>query len=67
MLGNLIDNAIEAQEAETKADKKSLWRSGMAMMAQMMEAEENEVTGIAALPPRVDMHKAYKPAKKPGK
>jgi len=53
-------------EPETKAAKRSIWRSGMEMMAQMMEPEENDVTGIASLPPRVDMHKAYKPAKRPG-
>ena len=39
----------------------------MAKMARMIEPEEEEITGLKALPPRVDMHDAYKPAKKPQK
>ena len=56
-----------AEKSASKPEKKSIWRSGVEKMAQMMEPEENDVTGIAALPPRVDRHKAYKPAKKPEK
>ena len=36
-------------------------------VAKMIEPEEEEIASIAALPPRVDMHEAYKPAKKPEK
>ena len=32
---------------------------------QMIEAEDEELASIGALPPRVDMHDAYKPAKTP--
>lgn len=55
------------KKADAKAGRKSIWRSGMEMMAHMMEEEEQDITGIASLPPRVDMHEAYRPAKKPGK
>ena len=54
-------------QAEKKPTKRSLMRSGVAKMAQMMEAETEDVTGIASLPPRVDRNAAYKPAKQPGK
>lgn len=64
-----IQPAREAQPEKkepVKAGKKSLLRGGVAKVAQMMEADEQEdVMGIASLPPRVDVHAAYKPAKKP--
>ena len=49
--------------------KKKAEKDGglMAKMARMIEPEEEEITGLKALPPRVDMHDAYKPAKKPQK
>ena len=56
-----------ADEIEHKEAKRGLLRSGVAKMAQMMEAETEDVTGITSLPPRVDRNAAYKPAKKPGK
>ena len=37
----------------------------LSRMAQMIEAEDEELASIGALPPRVDMHDAYKPAKTP--
>ena len=49
---------------EKKAEKDG---GLMAKMARMIEPEEEEITGLKALPPRVDMHDAYKPAKKPQK
>ena len=49
-------------------EKKAAKDGGlMAKMARMIEPEEEEITGLRALPPRVDMHDAYKPAKKPQK
>ena len=49
-------------------EKKAAKDGGlMAKMARMIEPEEEEITGLKALPPRVDMHDAYKPAKKPQK
>ena len=59
--------AAQAEEARQKPEKHSMLRSGMAKMAQMIEPENEEVTGIASLPPRVDVHAAYRPAKKPPK
>lgn len=61
-----MTDAKSAPAAAPKANEKhSLLRSGMAKVAQMMEPEEDEVSGITALPPRVDMNAAYRPAKKP--
>ena len=53
-------------KTEEKRERHGILRSGMAKMAQMMEPEGEDVTGITFLPPRVDRNAAYKPAKKPG-
>ena len=53
------------QEEKKPAKRSSMLRSGVAKMAQMMEAETADVTGIASLPPRVDRNAAYRPAKRP--
>ena len=58
---------LAAEEKEHKDAKRGILRSGVAKMAQMMEAETEDVTGITSLPPRVDRNAAYRPAKKPGK
>lgn len=56
----------QGMESEaSKPQKKGLFRGGMSKMAHMIEPEHEDVTGITALPPRVDMHAAYKPAKRP--
>lgn len=55
----------EAVQEEKKPAKRSMLRSGVAKMAQMMEAETADVTGIASLPTRVDRNAAYRPAKRP--
>ena len=57
------------QEPAAPAREKKTARDGglMAKMARMIEPEEDEITGLKALPPRVDMHDAYKPPKKPQK
>ena len=57
------------QEPTAPAREKKTARDGglMAKMARMIEPEEDEITGLKALPPRVDMHDAYKPPKKPQK
>ena len=56
-----------AVKESVKPEKRGVLRSGMAKMAQMIEPEHEEISGITALPPRVDMHAAYRPAKKPPK
>ena len=56
---------LAAEETEHKDAKRGILRSGVARMAQMMEAETEDVTGITSLPPRVDRNAAYRPAKKP--
>ena len=57
-----------APEAEKpKPEKKGLLRGGMEKMARMIEPEQEEISGITSLPPRVDPGEAYRPAKKPPK
>ena len=57
-----------APEAEKpKPGKKGLLRGGMEKMARMIEPEQEEISGITSLPPRVDPGEAYRPAKKPPK
>ena len=48
-----------------KAEKKGLLRGGVERMARMIEPEQEEITGITSLPPRVDPGEAYRPAKRP--
>ena len=50
-----------------KAEKKGLLRGGVERMARMIEPEQEEITGITSLPPRVDPGEAYRPAKRPPK
>ena len=57
-----------APEAEKpKPGKKGLLRGGMEKMVRMIEPEQEEISGITSLPPRVDPGEAYRPAKKPPK
>lgn len=51
------------QKAEEKVQKDGL----LSKMAKLMEPEEEEISGVKALPPRVDMRDAYMPAKNPQK
>ena len=54
-----------AAEKPTKAKKQG---GLMGRVAKLIEEEdENDVSGIASLPPRVDVHDAYRPAKTPQK
>ena len=54
-----------AAEKPTKAKKQG---GLMGHVAKLIEEEdENDVSGIASLPPRVDVHDAYRPAKTPQK
>lgn len=59
--------APEPEPAPEKTEKRGLLRGGMERMAKLMEDEQDEIRGIASLPPRVDPGKAYRPAKKPPK
>ena len=60
-----------AEQTRTAAEKpaKAKKQGGlMGRMAKLIEEEdENDVSGIASLPPRVDVHDAYRPAKTPQK
>ena len=65
-----VQSAAPAQrppdaEAAHKPERKGILRGGMDRMAQMLEPEHEDVTGITDLPPRIDRHDAYKPAKRP--
>ena len=55
------------REDKPKAEKKGLLRGGVERMARMIEPEQEEITGITSLPPRVDPGEAYRPAKRPPK
>ena len=56
------------QEAEAPQEQRGAKSGLLGRVAGMLEAQdEEEIAGIRALPPRVDMHDAYKPAKKPQK
>jgi len=52
---------VQKQKAPAKENKL------LSRMAHMIEPEDEELASIGALPPRVDMHEAYKPAKTPPK
>ena len=60
-----------AEQTRTAAEKpaKAKKQGGlMGHVAKLIEEEdENDVSGIASLPPRVDVHDAYRPAKTPQK
>lgn len=60
-----------AEHTRTAAEKpaKAKKQGGlMGHVAKLIEEEdENDVSGIASLPPRVDVHDAYRPAKTPQK
>lgn len=53
------------RSAAQQAEKKSGFLDRVAKI--MDEPEDAEIAGIRALPPRVDMHDAYQPAKTPDK
>ena len=58
--------AVDGTAARPVREKKPRKDGGMmAKMARMLEPEEEEIAGVRALPPRVDMSEAYMPAKKP--
>ena len=61
------DTAAAAQQEPNKTEKKRILHLGVNRIAQMMEPDHEDVIGITALPPRVDVHTAYRPAKKPPK
>ena len=60
-----------AEQTRTAAEKpeKAKKQGGlMGRVAKLIEEEDkNDVSGIASLPPRVDVHDAYRPAKTPQK
>ena len=64
--------SVEPLMEEEQEDEKTARRDGrlmdrMARMAQMLEPEQTEVSGIRSLPPRVDPRDAYGPATRPRK
>ena len=60
-----MDAAPEAGETGPRAAKTRRNGGVMGRMAQMLEPEDEEITGVRALPPRVSVNEAYGPAKKP--
>ena len=64
-----VQQAAEQTRTATEKPAKAKKQGGlMGRMAKLIEEEdENDVSGIASLPPRVDVHDAYRPAKTPQK
>ena len=64
-----VQQAAEQTRTATEKPAKAKKQSGlMGHVAKLIEEEdENDVSGIASLPPRVDVHDAYRPAKTPQK
>lgn len=64
-----VQQAAEQTRAAAEKPAKAKKQGGlMGRMAKLIEEEdENDVSGIASLPPRVDVHDAYRPAKTPQK
>ncbi len=56
-----MESASQPMREEAKRAKPSK----LAKMARLLEPQEEEISGVAALPPRIDMKDAYRPAKKP--
>lgn len=64
-----VQQAAEQTRATAEKSAKAKKQGGlMGHVAKLIEEEdENDVSGIASLPPRVDVHDAYRPAKTPQK
>ena len=64
-----VQQAEEQTRATAEKPAKAKKQGGlMGRMAKLIEEEdESDVSGIASLPPRVDVHDAYRPAKTPQK
>ena len=64
-----VQQAAEQTRATAEKSAKAKKQGGlMGRVAKLIEEEdENDVSGIASLPPRVDVHDAYRPAKTPQK
>lgn len=64
-----VQQAAEQTRTATEKPAKAKKQGGlMGRVAKLIEEEdENDVSGIASLPPRVDVHDAYRPAKTPQK
>ena len=64
-----VQQAAEQTRTATEKPAKVKKQGGlMGRVAKLIEEEdENDVSGIASLPPRVDVHDAYRPAKTPQK
>ena len=64
-----VQQAAEQTRTATEKPAKAKKQGGlMGRMAKLIEEEdENDVSGIASLPPRVNVHDAYRPAKTPQK
>ena len=64
-----VQQAAEQTRTTTEKSAKTKKQGGlMGRVAKLIEEEdENDVSGIASLPPRVNVHDAYRPAKTPQK
>ena len=64
-----VQQAAEQTRATAEKSAKAKKQGGlMGRVAKLIEEEDkNDVSGIASLPPRVDVHDAYRPAKTPQK
>ena len=53
------------QEKDRQPEKKKKSGALLSRMAKMIEPEDEELITRKSLPPRVDPHEAYRPAKTP--
>ena len=58
-----LPQAAAPRPAKEKKARKD--EGVMGKMARMLEPEEEEIAGVRALPPRVSVSDAYRPAKQP--
>ena len=62
-MGETVSSVKKSASAAERTTKNSGF---MGRMAHLIEPEQEEISGVQALPPRVDPNDAYKPAAKPG-
>ena len=60
-----VTGVPDAGKAGSKGAKPRRDSGMVSRMARMLEPENEEIAGVRALPPRVSVSEAYKPAKKP--
>ena len=58
---------MKPKQKKAQPEKAHKEHKLLSRVAKMIEPEDEEIVSFTALPPRVDPHKAYRPAKTPQK